>query len=252
MPPDRPPTPYADHPNFPQPDDGARIWRYCDLQQLISLLSRKALYFPRLTSLDDPYEAKWTRALAERFPQFNGSIYEYTRHQLFVNCWHLNEFESAAMWQLYARMNEGVAIRSSVKGLKSALTSFAQVPKELLLPDISPQVYIGKVTYLDYEKEMFDISNMFIAALHKRRSFEHERELRAVCWLSNNYLEWMPTPGPYYDGIFVNCDLDILIEEVVISPTAPEVFREAVRAVCGSFGLDRPVTQSDLASGPLY
>src|SRR5258705_185923 len=32
--------------------------------------------------------------------------------------WHMNEFESAAMWQLYANFDEGIAIRSTYKRLR--------------------------------------------------------------------------------------------------------------------------------------
>jgi hypothetical protein len=50
-----------------------------------------------------------------RFPDFSQANFDRTRHQVFANCCHINEFESAAMWQLYARMNEGVAIQSSME-----------------------------------------------------------------------------------------------------------------------------------------
>jgi len=243
---------YEDHPSFPQPGADAKIWRYCDLQKFISVLHRRALYFSRLSTLEDPYEAKWPKSMAIRFPDFSQSNFDRTRHQVFASCWHINEFESAAMWQLYSRMDEGVAIRSSLRSLKAGLVGFDPVPPDIITPGVPPKVFIGKVSYLDYENDAFDWSNMLTAAIHKRRSFEHERELRAVCWLSSNYLEWIPNPGPYHSGIFVNCDLDTLIEEVVISPTAPAVFVEAVRAVCGKFGVIRPIVQSDLNTSPVY
>ena len=34
-----------------------------------------------------------------------------------VNCWHINEHESAAMWDLYLKSNEGIAIQSTYQKL---------------------------------------------------------------------------------------------------------------------------------------
>jgi len=42
------------------------------------------------------------------------------RRYVFVNPWHKNEFESAAMWKLYLKSEEGVAIRTTVERLKHA------------------------------------------------------------------------------------------------------------------------------------
>jgi hypothetical protein len=42
------------------------------------------------------------------------------------------------------------------------------------------KVSVGKVKYLDYEHEMFPDGNTLMPFLHKRLSFEHEHELRAV------------------------------------------------------------------------
>lgn len=244
-------TPYADHLEFQQPADAqAKLWRYCDLPKLVSLLAKRALYFPLVSSLDDQYEARFPRLLAERFPKENRSAFENSRHQMFVSCWHCSEYQSAAMWQLYSRMNEGIAIQSSLERLKCGLVGFEQVPQEIRTH--GAQVNVGLVKYLDYERQSFNSLNGFAPALHKRLSFEHEKELRAVCWLPYNYQDWMPEPGPYHRGISVTCDVDRLIEAIFVSPTAPPFFHDVVKAVCERFDLSKPIFQSDLASGPLY
>jgi hypothetical protein len=40
----------------------AKIWRYIDLQRLVSLLTRRALYFARPSSFTDPYEGWMPRS----------------------------------------------------------------------------------------------------------------------------------------------------------------------------------------------
>ena len=54
-----------------------------------------------------------------------------------VNCWHENEHESAAMWKLYIKSVEGIAIQSTYSKLK----------KSFINDEI---IFIGKVKYIDY------------------------------------------------------------------------------------------------------
>lgn len=37
---------------------------------------------------------------------------------------------------------------------------------------------IGLVKYIDYDKDVFPLDNTFYPFTHKRKSFEHEREVR--------------------------------------------------------------------------
>jgi len=39
-----------------------------------------------------------------------------------INCWHMNDHESAAMWKLYLKSDEGIAIQSTYRKLKDAIT----------------------------------------------------------------------------------------------------------------------------------
>ena len=39
---------------------------------------------------------------------------------------------------------------------------------------------IGRVSYVDYNTTIIPEGNAFFAYLHKRQSFEHEREVRAI------------------------------------------------------------------------
>ena len=86
--------------------------------------------------------------------------------------------------------------------------------------------------------------------MHKRLSFAHEREVRAVCSIGANCSRNSTTPR--YPGIYVNCDVSQLIECIYVSPLAPTYFFEAVAEVCRRFGLGAQVVQSDLMSKPLY
>jgi len=88
-----------DHWVFPKRvTENIRIWRYMDLSKLLSLLDTRALFFCRVDRLGDPFEATTPRASpVTRLPEFD----RYRRENAVVNCWHVNEHESAAMWRLY-------------------------------------------------------------------------------------------------------------------------------------------------------
>jgi hypothetical protein len=48
------------------------------------------------------------------------------RKSYFINCWHLSEYESSAMWDIYSRKNEGIAILSSETNFMKAFRDVTQ------------------------------------------------------------------------------------------------------------------------------
>jgi len=82
-----------------------------------------------------------------------------------VSCWHMNEFESAAMWRLYAGGNNAIALQTRFDRLAS------------VLPD---EFGMGRVRYIDYLTDRIPEGNVFNPIMYKRKSFEHEEEVRAV------------------------------------------------------------------------
>ena len=101
------------------PTKDQKIWRYIDFTKLVDLFQTHSLFFSRLKFLDDQFEGSRTeptvrslsnlglsKAALENQPKF----YEYYKGLFGVNCWHMNNYESAAMWNLYIKNREGVAI----------------------------------------------------------------------------------------------------------------------------------------------
>lgn len=110
---------YEPDQRFPPPSsDDIAIWRYMDLAKFVSLLEDDALHFSRIDHQSDDYEGSISRAMlaAKRQKWAYLTDEEYAKHfkrpvgkeamktsfaYIFVNCWHMNEGESAAMWSLY-------------------------------------------------------------------------------------------------------------------------------------------------------
>ena len=277
---------YKAHEAFMPPKDmNARIWRYIDLGQLISLLATGALFFPMTRLLDDPFEGTVPRRTAERLEESNAKRLErspasyrsahdwperraYEFNQLMcVSCWHVNDRESAAMWKLYVDSNLGVAIQSTFARLVQSLSSAAE------------DIHIGIVKYIDYDYDDLPGDDRLHALMHKRREFEHERELRAVAnpfyqselaeMKADTYLSLLVDPrtgiivGPKVytggslpppirerTGIRVSVDVAKLVGAIHVAPSAPDWFTDVVVAVVKQFGHDIPVHKSRLYRPP--
>src|SRR5208282_4088602 len=96
-------------------------------------------------------------------PVFESIRDEHIRDHLYVNCWHCNPDESAAMWAVYSKTS-GVAITTTLARLQAAL---ADAPQE---------IEIAAVHYVPISPGFAAGSPWTI----KRPSFAHEREARAV------------------------------------------------------------------------
>jgi len=177
------------------------------------------------------------------------------RHHTYVNCWNLSEVESAALWGLYVPPSGGVAIKSSFAKLTGA---FVAEPADEE-GSMANRVFIGSVSYVDYQKTWIPEGNSFYPFVHKRHSFVFEQELRAVIQevplvddpsVEGGKVMDLSQPSP--SGRPVRVDLDTLVEAIHVSPVADDWFAELVRAVCLRYNLDKPVVQSSLAGRPVY
>jgi hypothetical protein len=249
--------PASMHPIFPHPDDkGALIWRYMDFVKYVSMLEHNGLYMCRSDLLGDPFEGSVSQlnVEAERFfflgghmPGLNKEVAEgvlarYSnvrrsfRKLIYLNCWYLSPFESAAMWGLYARTAEAIAIQSNFTNLFNCLPE---------------SHYVGLVKYADYKLEALRSGNLLFPFLYKRKSYEHEHELRVVHLL-------LPEQGQDFferdtpTGIWTSVNLSQLIARIYVSPSSPQWFRELVQNVSKKYGLSASVLQSDLDAEPIF
>jgi hypothetical protein len=146
------------------------------------------------------------------------------------------EQESAAMWKLYARTEEAICVRSTFAKLSN------------LLPE---DVFVGQLIYVDYDRHIVPYGNILWPYVHKRRSFEHERELRALIADMQGAFSSPPSEPPC-DGVWRSIDLEALIDSVYVAPTAPGWFKDTVQATMKQFGLHLPLVRSALDESPLW
>jgi hypothetical protein len=244
------------------PNENTKLWRYMDFTKYVSLLSSKSIYFTRADCFEDIFEGAkgikknkqaWDSHYLNFFrnavrnppdgtcQQSEQQIEETAQRLLrelehgghadrkmtFVNYWHENEYESEAMWRLYSSfLPNAIAIRTTYQCLYNSLHK-------------NPDISIGRVKYLDLNKQYAGIDGAF---WHKRKSFEHEREVRAIVTDHNCRQE----------GIMIPCDLDLLIESVFVSPQAPDWFINVVNDIHEKYSISVKVSKSELIEEPFF
>ncbi|MBI3431767.1 MAG: hypothetical protein HY018_06115 [Hydrogenophilales bacterium] len=235
---------------FP-PTGNCTLWRYTDLTKLLSLLENHQLFFPRADQFDDPYEGAFSRAgvaLARKQAQKSGfpakSVEMMIRNAprfregMFISCWNAAEYESAAMWKLYLQSPEGVAIRADHQRLCAVLEKSPLMARTSM------------VQYIDYDQAPVPMNNGFFPFVHKRLSFAHESELRAIIW------SWEDVNQKQIAADATSVSIDVepkdLIQAIHVSPSAPLWFGRLVEQLARRYGLDVPVIRSTLYDRPAY
>lgn len=256
--------PFIYHPKgYQVPKAETLLWRYVDFPKFVSMLDSGELFFTRADMFEDKFEgargfnfhkeAIYTALKTDLTYQAKSllmkrgvnhpseaeleeemrneteaqiAVQQKKREEYFVSCWHANEFESEAMWKLYiSAKTQGVAIQTTVERLCYSLGN--------------NNFELGEVNYISF-KEPLEVDS--VPVWYKRTAFKHEQEVRAI----------INEVGLTSAGKLVPVDLDLLIEKVYISPSAPIWFAKLVENVLVKYGLDKIVEHSKLDEDPIY
>jgi hypothetical protein len=229
---------YKPNPQFIEPKDvNAKIWRYINYRKFVSMLDTGSLWFSRADKFNDPFEGSSPKInvkarklpdklspadlpLATKLIAQMGEVRRHWVRYVCINCWHMNEQESAAMWDIYLKHDEGMAVQSTFKKYKE---SFSQNEEN---------IYIGKVNYIDYGHEVLENTDILSPFIHKRKEFEHEKEVRGI-------IVRLPPHGKrgldysvstVDSGVLVKVYLSTLVEKIYIAPNATSSFIDLVTA----------------------
>lgn len=236
------------------PDGGCEIARYMDFAKFVSLLKSRSLFMCRVDKFEDPFEGTytahslqsdaeylqgfaqqvWNTELSDEQLQNNSrqllTMAEEMTRRTFVQSWNLHTAESAALWKIYTADGMGVMIRSNVQRLNEVLSD---EPLELLLTSVS---------YVDYRTDTIPTGNVLFPVMFKQNAYQYEKEVRLLHIDRRPQLANMPV------GKVVMADPNVLVEEVFVSPFAPNWFFELVSEIASDYGLTCNVSMSTLSS----
>ena len=244
---------YIAHPFLKQPPDDARLWRYMTPTVFLSMLLARSLYFARLDSFEDPFEgvpppAVLEAARKQRHPDSDEAarrldawktMISRCRTSFCASCWHMGDEESEAMWKIYGRLEDGLAIATTLKSIKAAFSNH--------------DVAGGLVDYSGREFEAGTTDeNLLQWATTKRPSYKHENEFRLLARRTTQ-----PSIDSAHEreqdddaGLSLPIDPAVLIEEVVLAPRRAGWPAELFRGLFERLGFNRPVQMSSLLTSP--
>lgn len=233
-----------------KPPRDAVVWRYMDLERFISLLHTRSIHLCRMDKFKDPWEGSWPAPIIESIrnvmlqtASLQNASEDHTilgltrslRKANFISCWHESASESAALWDLYSGKS-GVAIQSTVGRLVDSIDD----PKDF---------FVGRVKYIDFDTESVPQLNLLLPTFLKRKSFEHEREVRILHWDPPADLG---ATDHYPVSKSLSADPSALIERLYISPDSPAWLAAALSDVCQKYGLSTQAIRSSLYDPQVY
>jgi hypothetical protein len=243
-------------------DEKTVIARYLDYSKFLSLLFSKSLFFCRLDKFDDRYEGKLTSLNPEGQKNFwiaynlfrkSNSLSELSKEEIdqkikedikhdqkmraliCVNCWNRYLKESPALWKIYSDSGKGILIKSTVARLTESLKKAKQ------------EMAISYVRYIDHFKEEPARGNKIFLTTHKVLAYDYEEEIRVIHFVSSDK-HWRHSWNREKNktGIHIKVDPKILIDEIIVGPTAPDWTVDLIKDISCKYGLDVSVTKSHL------
>ncbi|MTG97958.1 MULTISPECIES: hypothetical protein [Myroides] len=228
---------YVPNKNIKLPaDPNTVIWKYMDLSKFLDLLLSNKMFMSRSDKFEDQYEGTFSEPTFEEIKRISHDNpafldqYKQRRKNIVISSWHINEYESFAMWQIFTKNSEGLAIQSTIGRLQKALAVENRADQ-----------FIGEVHYIDYKKEYIPFEDDFFPFLFKRKSFQYEKEVRVLTDVSH-------LDKCVNEGIKINVDINHLIEKIYIHPKSENWYKKLVLELMEKLHFQFDVEKSDLES----
>ena len=272
-----------------QPKDiDVKIWRYMSLKKLIDFLRTNELYFARGEILKDKFEGTGTRAniqkrdlLAKHLTQQNKgwsidrgesavkNILSVKKKLVYMNCWHKNDKESVAMWNMYGETDEAVVIQSTYEKLKRQLDPdyYTKDGRKVIDPERMAReaggqmsferecYYLGEVSYIDYETDpAISEGDLVTQFMHKRKEYEYEQEIRAfTVHMAGNYhqIQGYKVVDESVRGVRKKVNVQDLVESIRLRMGTEESIRDMIKDTCKKYNKEIRIEYSELDQNPL-
>lgn len=226
------------------------LWRYLKTERFVCMVKNSYCYFAAANQFHDQFEG----AVAVMPPDFpidpryeEPSDMEKAFHELKrltkINCWHRADYESDAMWKLYAEESKGVAICSTPERMREAFRPFRIAP-EYGIEDL----WAGDVRYEDLLKVRMK-PGMLKRFFFKHQAFSWEREFRLAISLRTAEEFGVDVPE---SGIKVSVDIETLVERIMLGPELIPKDRDSIILHAQKAGLGGRICKSSLSGQPRY
>ncbi|MDX2388076.1 DUF2971 domain-containing protein [Sinorhizobium medicae] len=197
------------------------LWKDFRFERFLSTLAESRLYFASANQFIDPFEGAVAVQLNVPPPDPRYAEMESVEHAFFqlkrlkkISCWHRADYESDAMWKLYAGEHKGIAICTTPDRMHAAFKPF-RLKQDYGVEDLCG----GPVQYVDLTRVRMRRVAMLDRFFFQHRAFEWERTL---------------------------------IERIVLGSTTTEAERATVAQHVAAAGLSDRLERSTLLGQPRY
>lgn len=254
-------------PLWTTPADNTVVWRYMSHDKFSKLLSSNSLFFYevlkyRQTKNGDKFEGAIPAYNASHLGpgyfmidgkqisnpyQKNRSI-NFLGHLIAINCWGMDKREVPRKWNEYARGERSVVIKSKILNIKKALK---EAPEK---------IFIGKINYINYDTYVYNNQDpVGYFMLKNAINYEWEHEVRLFTIATNGDRRTMKTMDlstvdkfkkadiehmQGIDHMLIHCDLNMLIDEVVVSPWSEAGYVDEIKDLLNKYQLHKEVKKS--------
>lgn len=250
-------------------NDDTVLWRYMNVSQFLNLLTTASIWLSRADVLQksDPFEGRVPIAQrnAERayyhhinwadVRDIHGSLYftqtqraqrqiemseqmaENQKFHTYINCWNIEPVENAAMWKVYGKEHNAVAIKTTLGRLRSALGNNKDY-----------KIEAGKISYIDFSSDALERpTSQFEKFFTKSEFYRSEGEFRLLfhdwgeeCSLFTNSEKFIAEPNveeldEMAPGLNVPVDIKELIQSLVIGPDSDPWLLESLNTIAEPF-----------------
>lgn len=224
------------------------ITRYMPMPHFVGLLSQ-GMFVPKATLFDDEWEGL-SRLMYEGLPSDKQEI-DWAKEWIYISCWYQSHKESMAMWNIYGKYSEAIAIHTSTDKLIEVINvdqEFKTYPKQfnfvtyMDLKSYPSPLHESKIDGRTNSIKRHLYLNLLKEFYYKHEAYQHENEIR-LCLVDKK------PKGPYSknksQGVYIK-GAEKCIDMITLAPYSPEWYVNTVKDVVAKFGYAIPVYKSEL------
>lgn len=226
---------------------GNVLRRYLDVPSFMNFMMTRSLYLCRSDLFPDKFEGSFTPTVRDAIcSAYEKNKIEYTyekfkkelREGVFINCWSLGVDDNMALWKLFGKTNDCVAITTTVGKLETALDKFSG----------SGCLCVRKVEYIRHWKDpKIDVNPYSNVFRYKAVGYWFEKEVRVILDRFESTFE----SDDKDKGVSVPVDLNAFLRSIVVSPECSKWFRTVVKDIAAKYGVSCPIRNSRMGKEPI-
>lgn len=231
------------------------IKRYMNFENYVRLLN-DGLFCPKSSLFEDWWEGLIAHPEKTEDEEYI-SNFAKAREWIYVSCWHKESAESYAMWKIYGGHQHSVCIQTTKDKVEQLFRSDLDLPSEIISCEV---LYLRpnenearqRPAYSELRESNVILQNKphlsVYASQHgiKHEGYTYEHEYRIIIMDDKITLKFQNE----LRGTTLKIVPKEIIDEVYVSPSAPDWYYKIVSDISCKYGYSRKIKKSSLVKNP--